>query len=236
MIKQVIRLEDVAQAIGLEPSNLTYINAVGLVYQPQQNYLYIAHLDRSFVSIYDLTNDRFLSQVIPLKGYMPSYLFANNDNSKLYSLNFRSDNVSVIDVNSKAMEKVIDLHDYLSPIPIPDIKANSSDGPVTIPQGANLIITVALDPGSRVGKDADWWVAARSRFGLYWYTLDKGWVKSYVPRRFDGGPLLKLSPYTVLEKSTLPAGNYTFYFGVDDSMDGALDATYYGDSVSLDIN
>jgi YVTN family beta-propeller protein len=113
VIKKVIHLGDVARAIGLEPQQVTYINAIGMVYNPQENYLYIAHLDRSFISIYDLKNDRFLPQVIPLKGYFPNFLFANDNYSKIYSLNTRSDSVSVIDVKSKTVENVIDLHAYL---------------------------------------------------------------------------------------------------------------------------
>jgi YVTN family beta-propeller protein len=84
-----------------------------------ENYLYIAHLDRSFVSIYDLTNGRFLSKVIPLKGYFPNFLFTNDAYNKIYSLNIRSDNVSVIDVPSKTVEKVIDLHAYLRELYLP---------------------------------------------------------------------------------------------------------------------
>lgn len=83
MIKKVIHLRDVAEAIGLEPGYLTYINVVGFVDNPQEDYLYIAHLDRSFISIYDSAHDRFLSQVIPLKGYIPNFLFANDDYSKI---------------------------------------------------------------------------------------------------------------------------------------------------------
>jgi len=111
-IKKVIYLKDAAKAIGFgsTPWQLTSINAIGLVYNPEENYLYIAHLDRSFISIYDLDNNRFLSMVIPLKGYFPSFIFANDDYSKVYSLNIRSDSISVIDVKSKAVEKVIDLH------------------------------------------------------------------------------------------------------------------------------
>jgi YVTN family beta-propeller protein len=119
VIKKVIYLGDVATAIGLEPRELTYINAVGMVYNPQENYLYIAHLDRSFFSIYDLENDRFLAQVIPLKGFFPRFVFANDDYSKIYTLNSRSDNVSVIDVPSKTVERVIDLHDYLHELYLP---------------------------------------------------------------------------------------------------------------------
>ncbi len=113
-IKKVIHLTDAAKAIGFgsTPWQLTSINAVGLVYNPKENYLYIAHLDRSFISVYDLNKDRFLPQIIPLKGYFPSYIFANDDYSKIYSLNIRSDSVSVIDVKSKTVEKVIDLHTY----------------------------------------------------------------------------------------------------------------------------
>jgi len=112
-IKKVIYLRDVAGAIGLDPQRFVYVNAIGLVYQPQENYLYIAHLDRAFVSIYDLNNDQFLPQAIPLKGFFPNFMFANDDYSRIYCLNGRSDSVSVIDVNSKTVEKVIDLHAYL---------------------------------------------------------------------------------------------------------------------------
>jgi len=113
VIQKVIYLGDVARAIGIVAGQLTYNGAAGLVYNPKENYLYIAHYDRSFVSIYDLDNDQFLPQVIPLKGFLPTFLFANDDYSKIYCLNGGSDNVSVIDVNSKAVEKVIDLHEYL---------------------------------------------------------------------------------------------------------------------------
>jgi DNA-binding beta-propeller fold protein YncE len=113
VIKKVIYLADAGRAIGLEPWQFVYVNAIALVYQPQENYLYITHLDRAFVSIYDLGNDRFLPQVIPLKEFFPWYAFANDDHSKIFCLNNLSDSVSVVDTNSKTVEKVIDLHAYL---------------------------------------------------------------------------------------------------------------------------
>ncbi|MCX6135424.1 MAG: T9SS type A sorting domain-containing protein [Ignavibacteriales bacterium] len=112
VIKKVIYLGDAARAIGLGLQQLTYINAIGMVYNPRENYLYIAHLDRSFVSIYNLTNDQFVLKVINLKGFYPRIMYANDDLSKIYSINIRSDNVSVIDVNSKAVETIIDLHSF----------------------------------------------------------------------------------------------------------------------------
>jgi len=38
---------------------------------------------------------------------------ANDDYSRIYSLNIRSDSISVINTNSKTVEKIIDLHYYL---------------------------------------------------------------------------------------------------------------------------
>jgi hypothetical protein len=53
--------------------------------------------------------------------------------------------------------------------PLPDIKANGSDGPLTVTQADNLIIEVALDPGIYTGYPADWWVLADTPFGWYYY-------------------------------------------------------------------
>jgi murein tripeptide amidase MpaA len=118
----------------------------------------------------------------------------------------------------------------------PDIKANGSDGPITILQGTPLNVTIALDLGGYTGVDADWWVMVASPFGRYWYTLDRGWVRSYDPIRAYGGPLFNLSPYDVLNDTDLPIGEYTFYFGVDLRMNGSfnIDQLYY-DRVDVDI-
>jgi len=132
-IEQVIELADSGRAIGFEPTDsvysFVYVNAIGLIYDPKENHLYIVHLDRAFVSIYDLGNDRFLPHVIPLEGFFPSYAFANDDINKIYILNGRSDSVSVIDVKSKALEKVIDLHGgWVSVRAVPDGASIVVDG------------------------------------------------------------------------------------------------------------
>ena len=151
-IRKVIYLKDAAKAIGFgsSPWQLTSINAVGLLYNPEENYLYIAHLDRSFVSIYDLNNDRFLTQVIPLKGYFPNYIFADDDYSRIYTLNIRSDSVSVIDVKSKAVEKVIDLHAYVR---------DTSTATLTLPS-TTLTITSTADTAD---SSSSWAEIARSQ-------------------------------------------------------------------------
>jgi hypothetical protein len=113
------------------------------------------------------------------------------------------------------------------PVPVPNIKANGSDGPLSISQSDLLTISISLDPGSYYdGSLADWWVAASTPFGLYWFTLGNGWVRSDAPVRVHAGALFNLPSYSVLEISGLPIGDYTFYFAVDDNMDGMLNATF----------
>lgn len=115
--------------------------------------------------------------------------------------------------------------------PVPDVKANENDEPITILQGEDLNVTIALDPGSHEGEPADWWVVAIAvspqQFpSLWWFTEASGWIESYFPIRTYAQPLVTFPPYTVLETSTLPVGKYTFFFAVDDNMNGVLDATY----------
>lgn len=112
-IQKLIYLEEVATAIGLEPKSIVHNGAVGLVYNPNEKYLYIGHYDGSFISAYDLDNDRFLPQVFPLGGHLPTHMFTNDDYSKIYTLNGRTGNVTVLDVNTKTISKVIDLNEYL---------------------------------------------------------------------------------------------------------------------------
>jgi len=122
--------------------------------------------------------------------------------------------------------------------PIPDIKVNGSDGPLTLSHGDNLTVTVSLDPASNEGEDADWWVAAYTPFDWYYYDVIGGsW--SWVPGLSVTcqGPLFNLSPFEVLNISDLPEGTYTFYFGVDVNMDGSLDYDQlYYDEMEVNIS
>lgn len=107
--------------------------------------------------------------------------------------------------------------------PRPDVRANGSDGPLSIPAGAPLSVDVALEPGTYAGQRSDWWVAAESPLGRYWYTLGSGWVRSDTPVRAYDGALASVPPYEVLNTSTLGVGSYVFYFGVDLLDNGILD-------------
>ena len=120
------------------------------------------------------------------------------------------------------------------PVPIPDIKANGSDEPITLNQSDTLTITVSLN-NNDLTENADWWLAADTPFGLYFYTFD-GWTTDWVPAY--QGPLFYLDSYEVLNIPVLglPAGTYTFYFGVDTNMDGNVtwESVYY-DTVVVNV-
>ena len=114
------------------------------------------------------------------------------------------------------------------------IKANGSDGPITLDQSDTITIIVALDNNGRT-DNADWWLAADTPFGLFFFTFD-GWIDAWVPGYQS--PLFYLNSFEVLNMpvSGLPAGTYTLYFGVDTVMDGNVtwDSVYY-DTVVVNI-
>ena len=120
--------------------------------------------------------------------------------------------------------------------PVPDIKANGQDGPVNIGKGTLVSITVGLNPGNYAGQMADWWVAASTPFAplddWYTYVYPTGWLPGINLCVQTG--LFDLSPSEVLNM-TLPVGNYTFYFAIDDP-DGAATGPWWGlDSVEVTV-
>ena len=116
--------------------------------------------------------------------------------------------------------------------PVPDIKANGSDGPLTVSPGNALSVTVQLNAAGSTGN-ADWWVLADTPFGWYYDNLSSGWQPGQTVTYM--GPLTNLTSYEVMNM-TLPTGSYTFYFGIDANMNGSIDmgAIYY-DSVDVTV-
>ncbi|MHA2220098.1 MAG: hypothetical protein ACXACY_29790, partial [Candidatus Hodarchaeales archaeon] len=90
--------------------------------------------------------------------------------------------------------------------PVPDIKANGSDGPVTVLFSDPFTLTVQLDTGSMLGQNADWWggvnIASTPPADWYHYDLASGWVPGIATTH--QGPLFDLNPYTVSGMSGLP--------------------------------
>ena len=118
---------------------------------------------------------------------------------------------------------------------VASVKANNSDGPITVSQNDPLSITVSLNSGSHSGENADWWAVAVTPFGPYSYDVTSvSWNPGVTVTHM--GPLFNLPSFEVLNRSGLPIGPYTFYFGVDMNMNGSLDMDQaYYDSVDVNI-
>jgi hypothetical protein len=122
----------------------------------------------------------------------------------------------------------------LTPQPIPDIKANGSDGPISITQSDTLQIKVSLISYG-LTDNADWWLLTHSPFGWYYYDYSSNKWKpgNNVTRQ---GSLMDLDPTTVLNTSGLKTGTYTFYFGVDLNMNGKITkSSLYKDEVQVTV-
>jgi len=115
--------------------------------------------------------------------------------------------------------------------PLPDIKANGSDGPLTVSSSTPVSITVSLDPGGQAGQNADWWVYADTPSGSYSYVYPSGWRPGLT--RAIVNPLFSLSSTEILNR-TMPVGYYVITFAVDNNADGILDETWE-DSVEVTV-
>jgi len=121
-------------------------------------------------------------------------------------------------------------------VPVPHIKANGQEGPLSVSSGMPVSITLSLEPGSYAGQNADWWIAAYTPFASpgnwYTYVYPTGWLPGIHLCAQTG--LFELSSFEVLNM-VLPAGHYTFYFAVDE-LDGSATGPWWGlDSVELTV-
>ena len=118
--------------------------------------------------------------------------------------------------------------------PVPAISANGSDDPSTIGTNDVLSVKVSLDARGNAGENADWWLVMDTPSGLKYYEIQGGWLPGFSVTY--QGPLIDLTTPVELLLTGLPQGTYTFYFGVDMTMNGTpdFDRLYY-DSVLVNI-
>ncbi len=110
--------------------------------------------------------------------------------------------------------------------PVPDVKVNGSDGPITITQAQSLLVQVSLDPGSLSGTEMDWWIYASRGSFVYSYKAASGnWQKGTEPERTYDGALMTVPLTTLINTSGLPAGTIDFFFAVD-TLNGNYEGTY----------
>ena len=82
---------------------------------------------------------------------------------------------------------------------------------------------------------SDWWVVADTPFGppgdWYSYVYAEGWLPGI--QHCSQVSLFSLSSFEVLN-TTLPSGDYLFYFALDNNADDVFDATWL-DSVHVKV-
>ena len=120
-----------------------------------------------------------------------------------------------------------------------DIKANDSDTTITVSPSTPISIDISLDPGDEAGLNAELWIVVQQKwqFGMfqqsqyYAYVYPMGWQAGIYPCIVM--PLSELSSINVLT-STLPIGEFEFFFLIDDNVDGIPDGTWM-DSVKVTV-
>jgi len=108
-----------------------------------------------------------------------------------------------------------DTEAYISPLkePVPDIKVNGEDGPLSMIAGESANVSIALDPGDWIGERADWWVGIMSPYGTFWLISR--------PIR-----LFEMPERSILEIPLSP-GLWFFFFVLDDKPDRIIGLTWY---------
>lgn len=106
-------------------------------------------------------------------------------------------------------------------LPVLDLKVNGSDGPLYLPLGDNLSVTIELDPGAHAGDSVELWVGALTFYGAFFHVDATGsWTTTKTPYRQE--PLTAI-PETVVLNQPLPVGIYTFFFVLDGVPNGVFD-------------
>jgi hypothetical protein len=110
-------------------------------------------------------------------------------------------------------------------VPTPHIQAN----------GGDMSFSVALDCGSMSGMEADWWLAAQTPSGWYYFDVAQGTWMPGTSFLIWQGPLFSFPNVELPGLASLPVGSSTFYFGIDTNMNSLLDADLYYDSVVVQM-
>lgn len=116
---------------------------------------------------------------------------------------------------------------------VPDIKANGSNGPITINKGDSVTLAISLSP-SGLYEFGDYFILAETSSNWYYYT---GLTWAPGQNILWQWPIIPISSFRLLPSNlALPIGVYTFYFLVDKNMNGSLDMdSVYYDSVKVTV-
>ncbi|QDU69660.1 TolB family protein [Engelhardtia mirabilis] len=125
------------------------------------------------------------------------------------------------------------LHEFAL-APAPTLVGNGVGGFLDLAAGAPLTVSASLDPGDYFFTPAEWWVWAETPFGNFWLTPSLAWLPSALPVPTLWAPIVPLGPTSILTGALLPAGAYTFRFGLDLGLDAQL-APLWSDSLEVTV-
>ncbi|MEW6217922.1 MAG: hypothetical protein AB1634_00120 [Thermodesulfobacteriota bacterium] len=121
------------------------------------------------------------------------------------------------------------------PAPLPDLKANDSDGPLVLRRGEPLRLSYGLAAGEALGQGSDWVLALRSPWGWFFYDQARQLWSQRAAFSYQG-PLTDRHAHTPLLQTTgLPPGGYVFYFLVDTTMNSRMDEDLVLDTVVVKV-
>ena len=123
---------------------------------------------------------------------------------------------------------------------VSDLKLNGADDLTTLTTNSSLTVTIQMDAGDQAGETVDWWIAAQTPMGWFYYGYPNGWYLA------DGGmdslspayqgPLFTMTePLEVLRITGLQPGSYAFYFGMDTTVNGILDGALSHDRIAFEV-
>ena len=117
-----------------------------------------------------------------------------------------------------------------------DIRANGSDGPITVSPSTPIAIKISLNSGAKMGDAADFWIAVHTPFNppgnWYSYGLSGVWMPGL--HMCAQMALFDFTGFQLLN-GVLPSGSYTFYFGVNDPIQSIFSPWWGMDSVEVNV-
>ena len=122
----------------------------------------------------------------------------------------------------------------------PDLKLNGMDELTTLTFSSTLTATVQMDAGDQAGEEADWWIAAETPMGWFYYEFPDGWYlggdgMGDINPAYQGPLFTMTDPLEVLQISGLQAGSYVFYFGMDTTVNSLVDGTLSYDWIAFEM-
>ena len=105
--------------------------------------------------------------------------------------------------------------------PDPAIQITAPDNPAPVQTGIPFDLKLAMNAGSEQGKPVDWWLVADTPYGWYSFDLPSRSWRPGISVAYQNA-LVNFDLTDLVNITGLPAGKYTFYFGIDTNMNSKL--------------